>query len=112
MFLRDDELEPYRGVQLLLRASACGLLFAGAWFLYGFILGRMTDPRDVAQGLVFWQLLIPLAVMFMAGLAAAYVTLDLEPAGALMLFALFFLATAGLRSVMGLPFLPGLVLGG
>jgi hypothetical protein len=111
LFLRDDELEPYRGAQLWLRATACGLAFALAWVLFGFILGRLTTPEGIATGLQFWQLLIPLAVMFMVGLLGAYAALDLEPASAIMLFALFFICTGILRLVMGLPFVPGLVLG-
>lgn len=112
MFLRDDELEPYRGPQLWLRAVACGLVFALAWVLFGFILSRFTTPEDIAKGLLFWQLLIPLAVMFMVGLLGGYTALDLEPINAVMLFALFFICTGLLRLVMDLPFVPGLVLGG
>lgn len=111
MFLRDDELEPYNGAQLWIRATACGVAFALAWLLFGFILSRFTTPEDVASGLQFWQLLIPLAVMFMVGLLAAYASLDLEPAAAVMLFALFFICTGLLRLAMDLPFVPGLVLG-
>lgn len=111
-FLRDDELEPYRGTELWLRAAACGVVFAGSWFLFGYILSRFATPEEIAAGLQFWQLLIPLAVMFMVGVLAAYAALDLEPASGVMLFALFFISTALLRVVMGLPFVPGLVLGG
>ncbi len=111
MFLRDDELEPYHGAQLWLRAIACGVAFALAWVVFGFILSRFTTPEDVAKGLQFWQLLIPLAVMFMVGLLAAYASLDLDPTGAIMLFALFFICTGLLRLIMDLPFVPGLVLG-
>lgn len=111
LFLRDDELEPYRGVQLWLRAAACGVAFALAWVIFGFILSRFTTPEEVASGLLFWQLLIPLAVMFMVGVLGGYAALDLEPANALMLFALFFICTGLLRLAMDLPFVPGLVLG-
>jgi hypothetical protein len=112
LFLRDSELEPYRGTQLWLRALACGVAFAVAWLLFGFILSRLATPEDIAKGLLMWQLLVPLAVMFMVGLLAGYASLDLEPAGAIMLFALFFISTGLLRLVMDLPFVPGLVLGG
>jgi hypothetical protein len=111
MFLRDDELEPYHGAQLWLRAIACGVVFALAWVLFGFILSRFTTPEQIAEGLEFWQLLIPLAVMFMVGLLGGYAALDLEPISAVMLFALFFICTGLLRLVMELPFVPGLVLG-
>lgn len=112
LFLRDDELEPYRGTQLWLRAIACGVAFAVAWLLFGFILSRLAIPEEIAKGLQMWQLLVPLAVMCMVGLLAGYASLDLEPAAAIMLFALFFICTGLLRMVMDLPFVPGLVLGG
>ncbi|QDU57167.1 hypothetical protein [Aeoliella mucimassa] len=111
MFLRDDELEPYRGTMLWVRAIACGLGFVVAWLLYGFILSRFTTPEDIVAGLEWWQLLIPLVVMFMVGLLASYTSLDLEPISAIMLFALFFISTGLLRVVMDLPFVPGLVFG-
>jgi len=111
MFLRDDELEPYTGMPLYLRTAACGVVFAGAWLLFGFLLSRFADTSNLAAGLQIWELLIPLVVMFMLGLAAGYVSLDLEPASALMLFALFFICTGLLRLVMGLQFVPGLSLG-
>ncbi|WP_425399790.1 hypothetical protein [Aeoliella sp.] len=111
MFLRDDELEPYRGSQLWLRAIACGVSFALAWLLFGFILSRFTTPEDVSKGLEFYQLLVPLAVMIMVGLLAGYASLDLDPGSAVMLFALFFIFTGLLRLLMGLSFVPGLVFG-
>ncbi len=99
------------------RNCGCVRLRAGwysrlAWVLFGFILSRFTTPEDIAKGLLFWQLLIPLAVMFMVGLLGGYAALDLEPINAVMLFALFFICTGLLRLVMDLPFVPGLVLGG
>ena len=36
-FLRDDELEPYRGTEVLLRSLACGLVFAAIWGAYWFV---------------------------------------------------------------------------
>ncbi len=112
MFLRDDEYEPYQGSQLWLRSGACGLLFAASWFLFGFLLIRFATPEDIATGLQMWMLLVPLVPMFLLGLVAGYAAFDLEPANAVMLFALFFIFTGLLRIVMGLPFVPGLVLSG
>lgn len=111
MFLRDDELEPYTGTPLYLRAAACGVVFAAAWLLYGYLLRQLFGLSDLEAGKEIWEVLIPLVMMFMLGLAAGYVSLDLEPASALMLFALFFICTGLLRLVMGLQFVPGLSLG-
>src|SRR6185436_13582165 len=36
-FLRDDELEPFRGNEVLVRSLACGLVFAAIWGAYWFI---------------------------------------------------------------------------
>jgi hypothetical protein len=108
MVLRDDELEPYHGIPLLLRSLACGVVFALSWLLFGFILTRFATPEDLGRGVEIWVLIAPLVVMFLVGLGAGVVSLDLTPANAILLFALFFLATASLRVVMGLPFLPGL----
>lgn len=108
MVLRDDELEPYHGMPLLLRSLACGLVFTLAWFLFGFILTRFATPEDLQRGVEMWVFIAPLVVMFLVGMGAGLVSLDLTPGNAVLLFALFFLATATLRVVMGLQFLPGL----
>ncbi len=108
MVLRDDELEPYHSMPLLLRSVACGLAFTLAWFLFGFILSRLTSPEDLRAGVEMWIFIAPLVVMFLVGMGAGIVTLDLTPGSAVLLFALFFLATASLRVVLGLQFLPGL----
>ena len=108
MVLRDDELEPYHGVPLLLRSLACGLVFALSWLLFGFILSRFTTPEEIVAGdVAMWIYIPPLVVMFLVGMGAGLVSLDLTPANALLLFAFFFIVTTGLRVVMGLPFLPG-----
>lgn len=107
MFVRDDELEPYRGSSLWIRVIACGLVFAVAWFLYGFLLSRLTSPDDIAKGLQMWEFW-PVVIMFMVGMGAGMVALDLQPANAVMLFMFFFLATATLRLIAGLQFVPGL----
>src|SRR3569623_175011 len=37
-FLRDDELEPFRGHEVILRSLACGLAWAALWGAYWFIV--------------------------------------------------------------------------
>ena len=39
-FLRDDELEPYRGLPLLIRSAACAAAYAVLWARAGLRSGR------------------------------------------------------------------------
>src|SRR3954453_12829477 len=43
-FLRDDELEPFRGKEVLLRSLACGLAFAAVWGAYCLIFTYWYYP--------------------------------------------------------------------
>ncbi len=107
-FLRDDELEPYRGTELWLRALAAGVVYAGLWFLYGYLITQFFDPDDIAKGLDWWYPVVFLAVIIAAGILVAYVAFDLEPLSAGMHFGLFLFVTVILRAIMGLQFVPGL----
>lgn len=107
-FLRDSELEPYRGTELWLRATACGLVFALAWLVYWFISGRL-EPDYVTKGMETWQMLVPGAIALVIGTFAAFVSLDLEPLNAFFLCAMYFVLTVFLRTIMDLQPLPGLL---
>jgi predicted Zn finger-like uncharacterized protein len=56
-FLRDDELEPFRGNEVLLRSLACGLAWAALWGGYWFIVmyfapaqaARTAAPAQTAR---------------------------------------------------------------
>ena len=111
LFLRDDELEPYSGSALWMRSAGCGLVFAATWFLYSFLLNQLAVPEDIAKGVAAWQLIVSVVGMFVVGILAGLVALDLDPTNAGLLFTLFFISTGLLRLVMGLSFVPGLLLG-
>ena len=106
-FLRDPELEPYSGAQLWLRATICGLVYALAWLVFWFIVGRV-EPDYATKGLAIFQMLIPSVFAVIIGTLAAYVTLDLEPFNAFFHCALYFVLTVLLRWILELPPLPGL----
>ena len=107
-FLRDSELEPYRGRELWLRATACGLVYALSWLVYWFIAGRIA-PDYATGGMETWQLLVCSAIPLGIGTFAAYVSLDLEPLNGFFHFAMYLALTVLLRLILGLPALPGLV---
>lgn len=106
-FLRDSELEPYRGGELWLRAAACGLAFALAWLAFWYV-ARQISPDYVKEGMLTWQLLVCSAIAFVIGTIAAFAALDLEPLNAFFLCAMYFVLTVMLRLILDLPALPGL----
>jgi hypothetical protein len=110
-FLRDDELEPYRGMDLLIRCLACGSVYASLWGIYWF-LGYQVWGSDVyASGLELWQIGVLLAIMIGVGTFTAFVCFDLEPITAFFHYALYLAATILLRAVMMLSLLPGMASG-
>lgn len=95
-FLRDDELEPYRGMALWIRVLICSAAYAGLWGVYAFLnaKGYLNGPQS-------WLFAGP--PFFAAGGAIAYATLDLEFGSAVLHYAFYLGVTIVLRLVMGLP---------
>lgn len=92
--VRDRELEPYRGRDLLLRSVACGAVYAGLWLLKAFL------PEDLTKDMVYWVFLGPL--FFFPGSLAAVAALDLDWGPAAGQFSFYVLLTALLRWLAGL----------
>ncbi|TWT48659.1 hypothetical protein [Botrimarina hoheduenensis] len=108
LFLRDQELEPYQGGPLWIRALVCGLVYALAWGIYLLIASQIGETGWQQNGLEIWQMGFAAAVAVGIGTFAAFVSLDLEPLMGFLHCALYFAVTVGLRFVMALPPLPGL----
>ncbi|MDZ4658769.1 MAG: hypothetical protein SH868_14430 [Bythopirellula sp.] len=108
-FLRDDELGVYQGTAVLLRSLACGLVYALLWGVFVYVGWNVFGDDAFKAGLEMVQLGILIAIVAGIGTFAAYVSFDLEPISAFFHYALYFLLTIGLRFVMGLPFLPGML---
>lgn len=107
-FLRDAELEAYRGVPLILRSVACGLVYAVLWGVFVFLGDRFFGDA-MTKGLEIWQMVVLLVPVFAAGTLAAFATFDLEPGSAFFHCALYFAVTVMLRLVAALPAVPGLM---
>ena len=108
-FLRDDEMGYYQGTSVLLRSLACGLVYALLWGVYLFVGSQVFGDSAFAEGLEMVQiagLAIPIMVV---GAGAAFVCFDLEMITGFFHYALYLVMTVGLRFVMGLPLLPGMV---
>ena len=106
-FLRDQELEGYQGVSLVIRSTACGLVYALLWGVYMFLGGQFFGD-DFRTGLEIWQMVVLVIPIFAAGTLAAYASLDFDPGSAFFHAALYFAVTVLLRLVAGLSAIPGL----
>ena len=93
-FLRNDELEPYRGRALWLRAAICALVYAALWG------GYLLLPADAATAAWSWIYLGP--PFFVIGAAVAYATLDLEVENAFFHYCFYVLVTMLLGYTAGL----------
>jgi hypothetical protein len=99
-FLRDQELEPYRGMALVVRVAICSAVYAALWGMYAFVCAMLLEPEQSPElpHLVF---LIPL--LMVPGAIAAVATLDLEAISGSIHYGLYLGASVLLRLIMGLP---------
>lgn len=107
-FLKDDELGAFEGAEVWIRSLACGTVYALLWGVYLFVGNQLFGPEDMEAGLEMIQVFGLAAGMAALGTFAAFVSFDLEPINGFFHYALYLVATALLRGMMGLDLLPGL----
>lgn len=95
-FLRDDELDPYRGWALWIRAIVCGLVYAILWALYVWI-----PPLLFVEERQLFQLLFIVPPLVLAGAFAAFASLDLDFGMGAVHYGLYLLVTVTLCLIMG-----------
>jgi hypothetical protein len=94
-FLRNDELEPWDGKDLLIRVLACGGAYAFLWAAYWYIIYNW--------GLLSLPMMVPIVVvMVFAGAFAAYASLDLDFLIAAVHYGFYLLVTGGLALFIGI----------
>jgi hypothetical protein len=93
-FLREEELEPYRGAELWIRATICGVVYAILWGIYLYI--RPYLPGELYQ----WLLVAPPIIG--VGALAALATFDLDYGSGALHYCFYLLMTLILASAMGL----------
>jgi hypothetical protein len=102
-FLRDDELEPYRGVELLARALACGLVYAAIWGAYWLVFAYFNNWHPPSGWQPSWQIMCAvLPVMVALGAVAAQASFDLELGMGALHYSMYLAATVLLRLIMGM----------
>jgi hypothetical protein len=94
-FLRDDELEPYRGMALYVRAAICAVAYTVLWGVFGYVAANFMTGE-------LWNWLVVAPPLLCIGALAAYASLDLEFGSAFFHYAFYILVTIGLRAVAGL----------
>lgn len=101
-FLRDDELEPYRGTEVILRALACGLAYAAIWGAYWLVFAYL-NPKPPSGWQPSWQILAAVVPAMVAlGAVAAQASFELELATGALHYALYLISTIVLRLIIGL----------
>src|SRR5207248_6069246 len=101
-FLRDDELEPYRGTEVLLRSLACGLAYAAIWGAYWLIFAYWYNFKPLPSGEPNWTAVgIAVPIMIALGSFASQASFELELATGTLHYALYLISTLLLRFIMG-----------
>ena len=98
-FLRDDELEPYRGRSMWLRVSACGLVYAALWGLWFLVKWHTPLIEPHGRALLGYEFLYITPFLFAGGFAA-FVSLDLSYGNGLLHYGLYLLVTVLLRWIV------------
>ena len=93
--LRNEDLEPYRGGALWIRAGICAVVYTALWGGYGLL------PADFIESGWSWLFLAPPFII--VGASAAFACLDLGADVAFFHFSFYLLATMALRWAAGLP---------
>jgi hypothetical protein len=98
-FLRDDELDPYRGMELLIRAAVCAVVYVILWAAFAYVKGKLADPEAGIQA-PMWFIIAP--PFFIVGAIAGKFSFDLETANGFFHYAFYVAATMLLAWVAGL----------
>ncbi len=97
-FLRDDEIEPFRRLELWIRLAICSLVYALLWGLVPLIAayGLRLDELE----LVHMAFLVP--VLIGLGAFTAYASLDFEFGMGALHYGFYLAVTVVLRLILGL----------
>lgn len=99
IFLRDPELQPYRGTQLYIRVGICAAVYALLWGAFAILKPLWLGGSPVE----LWHLVIILPALVGCGALAAFASLDLEFTTAAFHYGLYLGVTVLLRVIMNLP---------
>jgi hypothetical protein len=96
-FLRNDELEPYRGGALAIRALICAAVYAGLWGGYALLKSSMFHGQPPEM----FHLVFIGPVLLAVGAFAAQCCLDLDFGTGVLHYGFYLLVTVLLRWLVG-----------
>ena len=94
-FLRNDELEPFRGKELWIRVLICGAVYAALWGIYG----MAPSVLGLKSGFDTFQLIYVVPPFLLVGAFAALLSLDLEFLTGAVHYGFYLIVTVLLRFV-------------
>ena len=98
-FLRDDELAPHRGRDLILRLIAPSVVYPGLWGLYWGVFAYLASSHITPN----WYLAaFALPVMIAIGAVTAQASLDLEFGTGALHYTMYLATTVLLRAILGM----------
>lgn len=100
-FLRNDELEPYRGTALYVRLLIISAAYPLLWGIYWGLFAYFSGSFEGGPPLMALAIVVPLLIL--GGAFVAHVTLDIEYGTALVHCSMYLTITVLLRLIIGLP---------
>lgn len=100
-FLRDDELEPYRGTSMAIRVALCSAAYATLWAIYYGIKLSFLDNKPPET----FELVLIIPTLLATGALAAWGCFDLTYSTGLVHVGFYLFISVILRKVVGLPIL-------
>jgi hypothetical protein len=102
-FLRDDELAPFSGSEVLLRSLACGVAWAATWGAFWLIFAYWYDWKPLPAGEPNWQIMAAVVpIMIAIGAFASQASFELEIMTGALHYAMYLGTTVLLRFIMGM----------
>ena len=97
-FLRNEDLEPHRGVSLYIRVAICSLGYIVLWAIYGYLVGPSMSGE-------LWEWFFVLPLLLATGGLIAMGCLDLDFANGVFHYAFYLLVGVLLRGTAGMEWL-------
>jgi len=98
-FLRNDELEPYRGQSLYLRSATCGAAWFALWCVFVFLVQQEFITTDA------WTWGIVCIPIIVVGTMIPSALFDLDVGNGFFHYSFYVVVTLALRWVAGMPWI-------
>ena len=105
-FVRDSELEPYRGSELRYRVLILSAILAALWLVYAFVPSYINELESPSEMSFMWFGLI-FCVMLGLGAVASVACFELEFGNGLAHAGLYLVVTTALALLSGIPLATG-----